>query len=294
MKKKTIGLSIGLAAAALAAAAFILTGCPDLPPGAGEEMVSLTDVDVSEPASTVKICFIHHSTGSAWISSGGLGEALNENDYYATETDYGWDAEPDDDLGSHTDTSDWPDWFNDTKMPYVYANTHHEDYTNVIDDPGGENEIIMFKSCFPCSEVGDSIDDEKGIYDGLLEYFAAHTDKLFILVIPPPEIDIESAELTRELSSWLADYEDGWLADYSYGNVFAFDYYNILTDPNNHHWVKDGNIVHFISDDPEDPFHPNELYYDSNGDDHPSDEGHQKATDEFLPILNAVYNNWKN
>lgn len=263
-----------------------------------ESPLSLTGTDklnTSDPLQTVKICFIHHSTGSAWINkSGGLGTALNAHNFYVTECDYGWDAEPDDDLGDHTDTGNWSMWFNNTKMPYVYANESNFDYTNTIAQPAGENSIIMFKSCYPSSEVGDSIDDEKEIYTDLLGYFSAHRDKMFVLIIPPPEISIDSASLTRELSQWLVDRENGWLSSYVHNNVYAFNYYNILTDPNNHHYVNsDGKEENLVSARPIDPFNPDELYYHSGGDDHPTGEGHQKASAEFLPLLCGWYNNWK-
>lgn len=251
--------------------------------------------DATPPSTTVKLRFIHHSTGSDWISSacGGLGTELNANNYYVNESDYGWDAETDDNLGDTTDTTDWPNWFNDTKMPYVYSNNAHFDYTNTISDPGGENEIIMFKSCYPNSEVGSSIDDEKAIYNGLLTYFAAHTEKMFVLIVPPPEIEINTPDLTRELANWLIDPENGWLADYAHTNVYAYDYYNVLTDPNNHHRFRNGKIEHIITSDPEDPDFPNELYYYSGSDNHPTCAGHQKATDEFVLVLNGFYNMWQ-
>ncbi len=261
----------------------------------GHRTILLAGVDVSAPTETVKICFIHHSTGSAWIQDGdgNLGAALNADNYYVTEIDYGWDAAARTNMGDYTDTTDWPDWFNDDIMPDVYANSAHYDYTNVIDDPGGENQIIMFKSCYPNSEVGDSIDDEKALYRGLLDYFAQHQDKLFILVVPPPEIVIDSATSTRELANWLVDLENGWLAQYPYANVFPFDYYNVLTDPENHHRVESGDVVHTVSSDPADPDHPNELYYYSGTNDHPTAEGHRKATAEYLPVLNAYYHLWQ-
>ncbi len=254
----------------------------------------------------MKICFIHHSTGSAWIATGNgnLGSELNENNYYVVETDYYWDYSTTgseensggDNIGSYTDTGDWPTWFTDTVMPSVYANDYHYDYTNsdTIPNPGGEVDIVMFKSCYPNSEVGNSISDEMSIYNGLLDYFEDHTDKMFILVIPPPESVISSASLTRELSRWLADRDSGWLADYPQKNVYVFDYYNILTDPRNHHWIDDstGRETDIVSGDPIDGVNPDELYYPT-GDDHPSSEGHQKATDELIPLLNAWYHLWQ-
>jgi hypothetical protein len=35
------------------------------------------------------------------------------------------------------------------------------------------------------------------------------------------------------------------------------------------------------------------LAYDQGGDDHPTAAGHQKATGEFIPLLNIVYNHWR-
>jgi hypothetical protein len=267
--------------------------------GSGGSAQTITGplLNTAAPSQTVRMVFIHHSTGSDWISSssGGLGTALNNNNnYYTTECDYGWDAEINDNIGDRTDTVNWSEWFTDTKMPYVYANLSHFDYTNVISDPGGQNEIIMFKSCYPNSEVGASIDDEKAIYNSLLAYFADHTNKMFVLVIPPPEIVIDSQALTRELSNWLVDRKNGWLSTYAHKNVYAFNYYNVLTDPGNHHWVNGaGYEENVITGSPANPSHQNELYYYTGTDSHPTSAGHQKATREFVKLLNGWYNLWK-
>ena len=44
------------------------------------------------PASPVRLIFIHHSTGENWLSddNGGLGIALRDNNYYVSDTNYGW------------------------------------------------------------------------------------------------------------------------------------------------------------------------------------------------------------
>jgi len=164
---------------------FTLTGCDitdssdkktDNGPGTGATDNGV--YNVTPPSGTVKLIFMHHSCGQNWLSTGNgnLGTALNANNYFVSDTNYGWDAESGDNLGDHTDTSDWPLWFNNTKMPYVYAHYANSCYTNSISDPGGENEIVMFKSCYPLSEVGGSIDDEKAIYNGLLTYSTSRLD----------------------------------------------------------------------------------------------------------------------
>lgn len=228
----------------------------------------------------VNLIFIHHSVGENWLNDG-LNQMLNENGYHVADTYYGWD-----DMGDRTDTTDWPDWFNEDYMPRVYVKLNTETATNTIEAAPGENEIVMFKSCFPNSEVGGSISDEQAIYKSLLEYFGAHPDKMFILITSPPMQHISKAKNTRELANWLVS-KDGWLADYNTGNVFVFDLYNVLTAPGNHHYFDGTKEVHEIGDS------SNELYYDSGGDDHPNTEGNRKAAEEFVTLLNYWYGQFK-
>lgn len=246
--------------------------------------------NTDQPISTVRLCFIHHSCGRNWLSSGDgdLGLELNLNNYYVTETYYGWDAEPGDNLGDRTNTDDWQEWFNDTKMPYVYDNSAHYAYSNTIADPGGENEIMMFKSCYPLSEVGSGIEDEKALYDDLLDYFALHTDKLFVLVTPPGERVVSSYELTRDLGNWLVDAETGWLSGYPHHNVAVFDFYCVLSEVDSHHTIVNGEWVHEYC-----PTYDGVSPYHDSGDNHPNTAGNQKATIEFVPLLNYYYNRWQ-
>lgn len=249
-------------------------------------------LDVTKPASPVRLVFIHHSCGQNWLADGdgGLGVALNANNYYVSDTSYGWNAEPGDNLGTTTDTTNWPLWFNDTKMPYVYQTASHTTWDgNTLALPAGDNEIVMFKSCYPNSEVDSSIDDEKAIYSGLLTYFAAHQDKLFVLITPPGETDVSSSALTRELCDWLVNRESGWLKDYAHKNVLVYDFYCTLSETGSHHTVTGGSETHVwdASYDGASPYHTN------SGNDHPDSTGNQKATAEFIPLLNAAYNYWK-
>jgi methionine-rich copper-binding protein CopC len=251
--------------------------------------VTSSGLNTNHPLSRVKICFIHHSSGGNWLSNGNgnLGTALNRNNYYVTETDYGWNAEDGDNLGDRTDTVNWPEWFNDRKMSHVYQNNYHSAYINTIGNLGGENEIIMFKSCFPNSEVGSSINDEKAIYNSLKTYFAAHPNKLFVLITPPGETHVSSYKLTKDLCNWLVD-KNGWLKGYTGKNVLVYDFYGTLSETNSHHRYYNGVIQHVYASDYDgtSPYH--------NGDDHPNALGNQKATNEFITLLNIAYNRWKN
>ena len=65
-----------------------------------------------------------------------------------------------------------------------------------------------------------------------------------------------------------------------------FDLYNVLTAVDNHHMLVNGVEMDIINDP------SNTLYYDSQGDDHPSDEGSRKAAEEFVPLLKFWYRNF--
>lgn len=223
------------------------------------------------------LVFIHHSVGENWLNDG-LCEALNDRGYHVADIYYGWRE-----YGDYTDTTDWPMWFTDEVMGLVYQEMGNMTAPNTSRPAPGENTIVMFKSCFPNSDVGDDIADEKAIYEGLLPYFKAHTDKMFVLVTPPPMQYISNPQKTRELCDWLVDKESGWLADLGTGNVFVFDLYNVLTDKDAHHALISGQEVH------ESVPGRDTLYYDSDGDDHPSTAGNLKATREFVELLDVWY-----
>ncbi len=172
----------------------------------------------------------------------------------------------------------------------------HASYTRTLSNPGGENEIIMFKSCFPNSALEGSPNDPPGsyeemsvggakyVYNRILPYFATRPDKLFIVITAPPLSDSTHAENARAFNEWLLD---DWLGEnnYTLNNVAVFDFYNLLTSADAHHRINNGQVEHIITNS-------NTLHYPS-GDDHPSERGSQKATEEFVPMLNFFYHRWK-
>jgi hypothetical protein len=252
------------------------------------------------PDEVVKLVFIHHSTGENWLTNdyGDLGRTLGENNYFVSDTNYGWGPDA---IGDRTDIPNWTEWFASGSTP-TYMNAlfneteQHSSYTRTLSDPGGENQIIMFKSCFPNSALEGNPNDPPGtyeelsvggakyVYNTILGYFATRPDKLFVVITAPPLSDPTYSKNARAFNQWLVN---DWLREnnYTLNNVAVFDFYNILTDPDAHHRVRDGQIEHVNGT-------RNTSYYPS-GDDHPSVEGSQKATEEFLPMLNVFYHRWK-
>ena len=251
------------------------------------------------PSSPVRLVFIHHSTGEHWLAddNGGLGIALSDNNYFVSDTNYGWGPGG---IGDRTDITDWPEWFTgrqrDDYLRALYREGgRHCDYTRTMADPGGENRIIMFKSCFPNSNLtgkgedppargdGLTVGNAKAIYNELLGYFASRPDKLFVAITAPPVQDRSHAANARAFNTWLVK---DWLANYRGKNAAVFDFYNVLTGPANHHRFHKGKIEH--------TFQPggDTLHYPSNGDDHPSQAGNRRATEDFVPLLNVYYHRW--
>ena len=272
--------------------------------------------DSSPPSEPVRLIFIHHSTGGNWLADpndeqpyGGLGLALRDNNYFVSATNYGWGPEG---IGDRTDIPNWPEWFTGPQSADYLSALYHESGQNIGDfgtwsrleaDPGGENEIVMFKSCFPNSDLEGSPSDPplpepndweysvanaKAVYNDLLTYFQTRPDKLFIVITAPPLMASETSSAhaanARAFNNWLVA---EWLKDYSYGNVAVFDYYNVLTAPDNHHYWRDGRVEHVQPDDSDVSAYPSD-------DSHPNTVGHGKATAEFVPLLNFFYHRWKN
>lgn len=173
----------------------------------------------------------------------------------------------------------------------------HSPYTRTLADPGGENEIIMFKPCFPNSALEGNPSDPppdgwltvghaKYVYNQLLLYFQAHPNKLFVVVTAPPLIDGTYAANARAFNQWLMS---DWLSQNNYAlqNVAIFDFYNVLTGPDNHHRYHNNEIQHIFTPGMDTEYYPT-------GDDHPSQTGNLKTTSEFIPLLNIFYHRWKN
>ena len=247
----------------------------------------------ASPQKAVKLVFVHHSCGRNWLcdTNGGLGIALKENNYFVSDTYYGWGP---DNIGDHTDIGHWWSWFcGPDSGKYTAAlyglSDRCSDYSRLEGDPGGENVIVLFKSCYPnsklkgsndkkvpdivgntlkgmdCSSEYHTIENAKGIYISLLEYFKTRQDKLFIAITAPPVIERNYANNARSFNTWLSH---EWLKDYPYKNVGVFDFYNILAD-------KEDNSA---------------KYPTAENDSHPNPTGNQKATEGFIPVLNILYN----
>jgi len=299
---------------------------------------AFSTVNTLSPSQPVKLIFIHHSTGEAWLRGdhGGLGIALRDDGYFVSDTNYVWGVMYPPVLplsrgiaiGSTTDIGDWWTWFRGPDSPQYLAalyqsNARLSSYPRSATDPGGPNEIVVFMSGFlnsrlagsagdavpaiaddplkgePCGGRDFTVANAKGIYDDLLGYFAAHQEKLFVVIVAPP-VTSPATPGGRALADWLVDH---WLQDagYAFPNVFVFDYYTVLTSngggaevndlgatAGNHHRVWDGVVQHVTTHGADHLAYPGPR-----GNNHPNRTGDLKATAEFVPLLNVAYNEWR-
>jgi len=284
----------------------------------------------------VRLIFIHHSTGENWLTddNGDLGKELMQANYYVSDTNYGWGPAwgPENvPAGDMTDIGQWWIWFRSPESGAIMDRVYQEDgqhstFTRFAAGPGGENEIVMFKSCFPNSALQGSTSDPvppidtnplkadgawseyhtvanaKGIYLDLLEYFRTRPDKLFIIVTAPPLSDGKYAANARAFNEWLVN---DYLDNYQGKNVFVYDFYNVMTsnggsstisdagkESGNHHRIWNGAVQH-VTESGIMGTKNTAAYASGWDDDHPTMAGNRKATAEFVPVLNHIYAQWK-
>ncbi len=284
-------------------------------------------LNVGSPAPAREgLVFIHHSVGNNWLNSG-LHDALLAKDYVGQRNDitYGVNILPDagrpaslkSPSGDYTDMSHWILWFNDYlgnveghETPYGPAKiiSRLSGYLGIArtqGGPNGINRIVMFKSCYPNSDIGgdgtepgDPFDSSPTLanyqavyrhpdgpnhtythdgaaYQPLADVFAAHPDVLFIVITAPPlnfaPVDATNdanAHRARTFNNWL---QNEWLAGYQaahpgLNNVVVFDLFNALAYGDDH------------------PTHPNRLkaeYGGESGDSHPNDAANAYLTQIF-------------
>lgn len=294
---------------------FLLFGC-DQQQDANVKGKKMTEKEITSFSATTsknakRLLFIHHSCGGQWLADageqndiipdtslhishpngGGLRKLLINNGYEVHEAGYKSK------IAEKTDVNDWNAKFRDQMD--VILRTDQQD--KLYSDTSSKNGIIVFKSCFPNSEIesegkepGDpdspmkTTANYKAAYNKLLSYFEAHPDTLFVCVTAPPVVgnvpsrtmeflkNLIGAEGSvkamgariRRFNNWLKDTEKGWLAGYRHKNVVVFDYYDVLT--------KHGESDHLL------------YLTDKVNDSHPSAEGNSIAAQEFVVFLNQM------
>ena len=247
------------------------------------------------------LIFIHHSVGNNWLDNS-LNAALVAKDYIDERNDmyYDIDIAPDagrpDSLGpvsgDNTDMNHWISWFN-----------NYLGNLKTFGCASGVNKIIMFKSCYPNSDIsldgtepGDpfydadyTITNFKAIYrhpsgsgntytnggyayKPLEDIFAENPDTLFIAVTAPPLCNADTNDANghraRTFNNWL---KNDWLTSYNTAhptlkNVAVFDFFDYMAN---------------ADDAGTNPNRLKAIYGGSTDDSHPTAAGSAYATQVF-------------
>jgi hypothetical protein len=180
------------------------------------------------------IVFLHHSVGEGLIAQGRLrqrfsdaGYALWDQGYNSQQlrapngktTGYGYYV-PDD----NTD----PDGLAQIFAQPVYAlpiNT----FSGLL-----QHEVIIFKSCFPVSDIAtdEQLERYKTFYLGIRDVMTKHPDKVFIVLTPPPlnpaETNAANAKRARAFANWLRS-DEFWNKK---SKFFVFDLFEAFAESN--------------------------------------------------------------
>jgi len=214
------------------------------------------------------IIFLHHSCGENLINQGNVRTLFkNYKNLYLTDKltiqfyDHGYnDGGLTDQNGNRTGRNyNVPD---DNTNPDGFATIFLQNITNPPKNCFSQlmaHEVIVFKSCFPVSDIGseDQLNEYKQNYLTVRKACDKYPQKVFIIITQPPltkdSTSQEVAARARRWTQWLQsdDFLDG------HRNLFTFDWFDLLAESNS----KSGCyncLKQRYTGDPYDS-HPNEI-----------------------------------
>jgi len=182
-----------------------------------------------------KMVFLHHSVGRGILYAGGLQRMLFDRGIFVSGATYG------DEIGQETDIPDWAPKFRDQMEKILTFKSHPDTYHT----DGTRNEIVMFKSCYPNSDIGDesaasgrTLPAFKAAFELLKAEMAARPETLFVYLTAPPQIEEkttpENAARARQFNDWLlGEYLPAYHAEAAVDNLVIFDLFGLLAGEDN-------------------------------------------------------------
>ncbi len=181
------------------------------------------------------VVFLHHSVGNNLLEQGNLRQQMTAAGFSLWDHDYNGygltrpDGQPAgysyNVPGDNTDPDGLAGIFKQPVLP-LPLNT----FSGLL-----QHEVIVFKSCFPASQIesDEELEQYKAYYLAMRDVMDQHPDKAFILLTTPPlnpvETNAENGARSRALADWLTS--DAFRGGRP--NLFVFDLFNQLaqSDP---------------------------------------------------------------
>ncbi|UCC80210.1 MAG: hypothetical protein JSW64_02285 [Candidatus Zixiibacteriota bacterium] len=245
-----------------------------------DSLESMTEI--LERKCSTRMVFIHHSVGHGILQQGGLRDSLYEMGIFVKGATYG------DNIGNKTDIKHWAPKFRDNMELIISFKTHPDKYY----DDGTVNDIIMFKSCFPNSDIIEdgsepgipggeirSLANYRAAFTALKEEFVRHKDRLFIYMTAPPLVPeattMEAAARARRFNRWLTEefVPAYYKEDTGLDNFIVFNLFEVLAD--------------------EDGFLREGYRLGRPGDSHPNEKANKIVAREFMEFFRPVWAAWQ-
>jgi hypothetical protein len=198
----------------------------------GLAVLDSSSVTAENRGEYTNVIFLHHSTGKNLIEQGGVRELFTEAGFDFWDHDYNFPGlrRPD---GSETGYSyRIPDDNTDPDgLANIFAQRVHALPLNALSGLL-QHEVIVFKSCFPASDItsDEQLEQYKSWYLGIRDVMDQYPDHVFVVMSPPPlnpaATTPEAAARARAFADWLTsdEYLDG------HPNVYTFDFFGYLAE----------------------------------------------------------------
>ena len=228
-----------------------------------------------------KMIFLHHSVGRGILYEGGLRDSLLEMGVLVKGATYG------DEIGQKTDINDWLPKFQRDMNQILGFKAH----PNLYYAGNESNDIVMFKSCFPNSNIqsegsdpGDPVSGErttanyKAAFLKIADEISKYPDKLYIYVTSPPLVtektNPNNASRAKSFNNWLiTEYLPEYEKTTGLSNLVIFDLFEVLADENGY-LKKSYRRV-------------------EQGDSHPNVEANRVAAAKFMEFFRPVWESWQ-
>lgn len=236
-----------------------------------------TLTDMMDRKVSHRAVFLHHSVGKGILNQGGLRDSLLDIGILVRGATYG------DSVGEETDMCDWaPKFESDIERIFNFKAHPNQYYSD-----GSSNDIVIFKSCYPNSNIGTAdpsspippgrqktMENYTSYFKSMASVFRKYPNKLFVYMTAPPlapeRTTLENAARARSFNAWLQnEFLPSYQQETGLHNFVIYDLFNVLAN--------DQNLL------------KEQFRTERPGDSHPNKTGYETAASAFMQFFQPVW-----